>query len=182
MHNIIELENMLLERFNTVTDEQIRNGMTWYADAHRFCVKVAKYTRTPLYKVVGILSALSPRNKWHRNKIDAIELIKRGKKGKYATFHANRDKALKILNNTSNIEEVRKILNAKKTVSFFNNILYPSVSKTVTIDVWAYRTVKLEQKNKNYNITEQAYKNVSDKLGIKAHNLQAILWENIRSA
>lgn len=179
MNNIIELENKLIDQFTQSSAETIARGMSWYKDAHHFCAKVSKYTRIPLFKVVGVLSALSPRNKWNRNKIDCIELIKRGKRGKYATFNANRDKALRILK-ARDIGEVRKILNASKTVSFFNNILYPSVDTTVTIDVWAYRTLGLEQKNKNYKIAEQTYKNVAQKLGIRAHNLQAILWENIR--
>ena len=179
--NINNLENMLLDRFNSLSNEEIREGMSWYRDAHNFCLEVSKHTRTELFIVVGVLSALSPRNKWHRNKVDTIELIKRGKRGKYATFNANRDKALKILNANS-IGEVKGILNGRKITSFFNNIVYPTVNSTVTIDVWAFRTVELEHKNKNYSIAEQAYKNVANKLGIKAHNLQAMLWTNIRSA
>lgn len=180
MNNITELETKLLNRFSTVSNAEITEGMEWYQSAHNFALKVSKHLRIPLFKVVGVLSALSPRNKWHRNKVDTIELIKRGKHGKFATFNGNRDKALRILE-SKDINEVRNILNAKKTTSFFNNIMYPTVNSTVTIDAWAYRTLDFDAKNKYYRDSEQAYKNAASKLGLRPHNLQAILWINIRN-
>ena len=131
---IAELNKLYLQ----ATDDHIKHGMTWYNDAHHMCKRIAKHTNTDLYKVVGVLAALSPRNKWHRNISDCVDVIRKGKKAKVCTFNANKNKALKILKANSP-SEVYAILNGRKVQSFYNNILKPFKSDTVTVDVWAMR-------------------------------------------
>jgi len=176
----LAMDNKLLEHFKLASNTDLHHGMQWYRDAHNFCLKVAKWTRQPLFRVVGVMSALSPRNKWGRNKIDTIELIRKRKRGKYATFNNNRDKAIKILN-AKDEKEVIAILSGMKTVSFYKNILRPYKNDTVTVDIWAMRSVGLDKLNRtSYNATQDAYRRVSNKLGIKAHELQAIIWSVVR--
>ena len=174
---IDELNKLYLQ----ATDDHIKHGMTWYNDAHHMCKRIAKHTNTDLYKVVGVLAALSPRNKWHRNISDCVDVIRKGKKAKVCTFNANKNKALKILKANSP-SEVYAILNGRKVQSFYNNILKPFKSDTVTVDVWAMRSVGLDRApNKTlYNGVETSYKTLAALKGIKAHELQAILWGVIR--
>ena len=172
----------LREHFNNATNEQLHHGMHWYYKAHRICKRIALHTKTPLYKVVGVMSALSPRNKWERNISDTVDLIRRGKRAKVATYNANKYKALAILK-ADYPEEVETLLNGTKIVSFYNNILRPSQTEHVTIDVWAMRSVNftgnLSSKGA-YRGIQEAYIEVANEVGIKPHEMQAIIWGVVR--
>jgi len=133
----------------------------------------------PLYKVVGILSALSPRNKWERNKQDLISVIEHKDQAIVATFNGNKNKAITILNSNDK-NQVIKILNGKKTVSFFHNIYDPNCQENVTIDGWAFKSLGLHPKNSNYIVAKESYKDASMLLGINPNVLQAIIWIYIR--
>lgn len=174
---------MLLNKFSLASDEQLHKGMRWYNDAHHICKRIAKYTKTPLYKVVGVMSALSPRNKWHRNISDTVCLIRKGKRAKVCTFNANKNKALKVLRANSP-EEVFTLLNGRKIQSFYSNILHPFKADRVTVDVWAMRSVGIDKApNKTeYNRVEEAYREVAKRLRIKPHEAQAIIWGVVRDA
>ena len=174
---IDELNKLYLQ----ANSEHIHTGMTWYYNAHNICKRIAKYTKTDLYKVVGVMAALSPRNKWHRNISDCVDVIRKGKKATVCTFNANKNKALKILA-AKDQKEVYTLLNGRKVQSFYNNILKPYKCDTVTVDVWAMRSVGLDRApNKTlYNEVESSYKTLAALKGIKAHELQAILWGVIR--
>jgi hypothetical protein len=176
-----QLNNLYLQ----ASDSHIKHGMTWYWDAHHICKRIAKHTRLPLYKVVGVMAALSPRNKWARNISDCAEICKTPKRKrkhvKTCCYSAMKRKAIKVLDAESP-EEVYKILNGTKIQSFYSNILKPWKSDTVTVDVWAMRSVGLDKApNKTeYKQVSDAYKQVANKRGIKPHELQAIIWGVIR--
>ena len=178
------MNELLKEHFNNATNEQLHHGMNWYWQAHRICLRISKYTKTPLFKVVGVMAALSPRNKWHRNISDTVDLIRRGKKSKVATYNANKYKALAILK-ADYPEEVETLLNGTKIVSFYNNIMRPYKEDHVTVDIWCMRSVNftgnLSAKGA-YNGIQKAYTEVSTELGIKPHELQAIVWGVVRDA
>jgi hypothetical protein len=161
-------------------------GLNWYDDVNDQCKTIAEYYDIPLYKVCGIVSALSPRNKFRRNMLDAIEIIKHGKKAKVATFHNNRDKAVRILNAKNSKEVYREFRKSLKTRNFYLNILRGKCN-FVTVDVWmirAYRehiTTK-SLTNKGYLMIEKLIQDEAKELGIYANQLQAIKWCEIRGA
>lgn len=173
------MNSQLLEHFRNATDSDLHAGMRWYKDAHLRAKRISKGLKVPLYKVVGVIASLSPRNKWDRNMKDAVALIRKGKKAKVATFNANKRKALLVLE-ASNEKQVRILLNGRKITSFYENILRPYKNSSVTVDVWAFRSLGMEPLNKNYSLVEDAYKSTAKELGIKNHELQAIIWSVVR--
>jgi hypothetical protein len=175
------MNQLLRDLFREATNYDLHGGMTWYKDAHFRTKRLATALKIPHYKVIGVLSALSPRNKWDRNMVDTVNVLRKGKKAKVATFSANKEKALRIIKAQSP-NEVEQILNGRKTQSFYRNILMPTLPTTVTIDLWAYRSLGLEQVNKNYSKAENAYKEVAKEIGILPHQLQAIIWSKVRGS
>ena len=158
--------------------KEINQGVTWYGRAREFCEEVAFKYNLPIWKVVLIVSALSPRNKWSRNKLDAISVIRHGLDASCATFNNNKEKACKIFHAQSIKEGLEILGNGKKTRAFFMNI-YNYNSNKVCIDSWACRVARLGKDVptvKQYIELEKAYKIVADKHGYLPMDIQAICW------
>jgi len=164
-------------------------GMTWYRRARGECEELSDKYKVEVWKVAAIVAALSPRNKWDRNLLDAETMLKKGLEGTYSTFGSNVRKAYKILN-CNNIREALIILNGDKTKRFFINI-YNKRSNKVTVDVWALRVAKLKDKKgnikntvtkKQYESVEKAYQIAAKKNNLRPYELQAITWGILREA
>ena len=174
--------------FNMATDEEIKNGRKWYADAN----KIVKIISNPILKfntteiiAASVLSALSPRNKWEQNIKDTIKVFQAIKDGKTAeqikvcTFHTNKFKAFEIAKGNKTITK-----DSQKTFAFVNNIAHLD-DNFVTIDVWHLRACF----NKTMgSCGKLAYEQIqkltikkADKLGLKGYEYQAIIWESIRN-
>lgn len=176
------MKALLLDTLNNSKQNDFKHGMTWYKEARQWCQLQSEVYNVPLYKVVGVLAALSPRNKWNRNKEDTINVIKHGFNAKCATFHNNKQKACDILKATS-IEHVIKLLNGMKVQSFFSNI-YHDDCNLVTVDVWAMRVVGFEGNltPKKYREIENVYRDMANELGMLPKQLQAITWSTYRGS
>ena len=120
-----------------------RHGEIWYKNANKSCSTIAKKTDINIAFVVGVLSALSPNNKWERNVIDAENMCIAYKSNipldevKVCTYNANKQKAIKILELIDkdkifvDIDDIREILNGNKVKAFFDCIyLYEHKEKT----------------------------------------------------
>jgi len=171
----------LLDHYINVSEEQLTHGFNWYKKANRICRSLAETHDLPVYKVVGILSALSPRNRWERNILDCESVIIHGINASVCTFNANKEKAVKILD-CGDESELFSLLNGRKVQSFYNNILKPKKVSTVTVDVWAMRSVGLDRApNKGlYDSVERAYTELGELLGILPHEAQAVIWGVVR--
>ena len=173
-----EYKDDIYEQWFNTTPKQKKEGKSWYGRANRICNKIAKQYDIPLYKVVGILAALSPSNKWERNILDTKNFIKERGNVKVCTYRVNKAKALDILLNANGKQAVLKILNGPKTTAFFTNIFHPRTGGAVTIDRWALRSVQegeslpIGQKRK----LVEAYQEAAHDACIKPHELQAIVW------
>lgn len=173
----------ILDNYSKVTAYHKAYGKSWYRLAKQYCEELSQKYNVPTYKVVGVLSALSPRNKWERNKIDTETMLKHGLSGTYSTFGNNVKKAYKILH-CNNIIEVVKLLNARKTTAFFYNIYNPNSNK-VTIDVWALRVASVDKQSltpKQYDALQDVYIEVANELELKPYELQAMTWGVLREA
>lgn len=181
------ISKKLTSLFNLATDLQIIDGKKWYTDANEFCKGAYKLYdgKFSHQTIVGVLSALSPRNKWAQNKIDTIKVLDAVCEGKDATeikvctFHSNKFKAFEIAKGEQFIT-----LDSRKTFSFVQNIaeLNPNF---VTIDVWHLRACFYKTKG---SIGKIAYEQIekltikqAEKLGLKGYEYQAILWLVIQS-
>lgn len=175
------MKNNLINTLNKAVTSNYLEGINWYKDANKFCLEVANKYNLKLFQVVGALAALSPRNKWERNKQDLISVIKYGHDATVCTFSSNRHKAILCLNAES-VLEVMVILNGDKVKSFFSNIYYRECDR-VTVDIWAMRAVGFNENltPKKYIEIENVYRKVALEYGYKPKELQAIAWTIIRN-
>lgn len=169
---------------------EIKHGMTWYLNALTDCKELANKLELPIHIVVGVVAALSPNNKWERNTLNALELCQAFIDGqdmdsvKVSTYNAMKRKAWSILQDMPTYEETIIILNGKKIVSFFRNIMGDETD--ITIDGHARNiyyndrqgltTPNTSIRKLEYFDIQKAYKRASKKLGLKAYELQAITW------
>jgi len=176
--------------YKMATPDEIKQGIEWYLNATSDCKNIADRLRLPLHIVIGVVSALSPNNKWKRNVVNADELCTAFINGqdmdsiKVSTYHKMKQKAWSILRLMPTYDDAVTILNGKKIVSFFKNI--NGDESEITIDGHArniYYNDRQGLTTPNTNIRkleyldiQKAYLRASKKLGIKAYELQAITW------
>ena len=183
-YKLKKISNNLDYFFNIATDENIKDGINWYKIANKEAQKIAIKYDIDIYKVSQVISALSPRNKWKQNILDANKVCEAYKLGlhptniKVCTFHSNKFKAFNILANNVSITD-----KSLKTFNFVNNIAYLN-NDFLTIDIWHLRAcfnnlIKIN----NASIGRIAYEQIkqltikkADKLGLKGYEFQAILW------
>ena len=174
----------------TLTEQQ--DGITWYPAAKAIAVKLAERHSVPAAQAIGVIAALSPRNRWERNVEDADRLIAAYNAGgpeqamltKVCTFTANKAKAVKILelSLTCSFNGILAVLSGPKLREFASCI---AGQPDVCIDghafcIWsANRTglkdvpaigVKLRREIK------ADYQTAADELGITPSACQAITW------
>ena len=170
--------------FNQANNKEINEGLQWYKNAHNFVIYTSnKYDLQP-FRVASVVSALSPRNKWKQNLIDAEKVCEAFNLGlqptdiKVCTFHTNKFKAFNILNSNTSITD-----KSLKTFNFVNNISY-LCENSLTIDIWHLRAcfnkvIKIDNATIGRISYEQIKKltiNKAIKLGLKGYELQAIIW------
>lgn len=167
-------------------------GMAWYSRAKDLAVAICRQYPVSLYQAVGVIAALSPRNKWERNVADAENLIRvfcidpeSVDSVKVCTFGSNKAKAIAILNlpEGANGDEVRAILSGPKLTEFFNCIM--DENDDVCIDGHAYSVwagdritlanipsigIKLRKEIKN------DYRQAAYEYGMSAAQMQAVTW------
>ena len=176
--------------YKLANPSEIKHGLTWYVNANTDCMRIANTLELPLHIVIGVVSALSPNNKWERNIINAQDLCTAFINGhdmdsiKVSTYHKMKQKAWHILETMPSYEETITILNGKKIVSFYRNISGDETD--ITIDGHArniYYNDRQGLTTPNTNIRkleyldiQKAYLRASKKLGVKAYELQAITW------
>jgi len=186
---MITIKN-IIAIYKLANPSEIKHGLTWYVNATKDCKEIAIKYDLPIHIVIGVVSALSPNNKWERNIINADDLCKAFIDGqdmdsiKVSTYHKMKQKAWSILEQMPSYDETIKILNGKKIVSFFKNISGDETD--ITIDGHArniYYNDRQGLTTPNTNIRkleyldiQKAYLRASKKLGIKAYELQAITW------
>jgi len=170
--------------FNLATDDEITEGKQWYKLANNFCNNVAnEFNTTPLI-VASVVSALSPRNRWTQNLIDAkkvFQAIEDGKQPeqiKVCTFNRNKYKAFELAKGNIFITE-----DSPKTFNFVRNIAHLDPS-ALTIDIWHIRaSLKQFKAIDSAQIGKVAYSQIkaltikkANKLGLTGYEYQAIIW------
>jgi hypothetical protein len=175
---------------NAASIQNENDGREWYSEAQAFTRKLAKTYGIDSYVVASVISALSPNNKWERNKVDAVTVIEAFNAGltsndvKVCTYTANKEKAFSIL--SGKVEIVSK---SPKTHAFAMNVGLLS-SSHITIDKWMVRAALLRP-NKveevvesispaNYRRVERIAATLASNEGVKGFQLQAIIWVSIK--
>jgi hypothetical protein len=178
--------------YQLATIQEKIDGVRWYQSAHDAAMVMARTYGLTLQTCAGVIAALSPRNKWTRNLIDAENLIEAfvrdpnsADKIKVCTFSSNKQKALKILLNHQDFftDTTRDILKGPKLIEFFNCIL--GVKEDVTIDGHAYciwngsRTSLKDVPNIGVKLRKEIkedFRKAAKKLGCSASECQAVTW------
>jgi len=172
--------------FNMATDDMIKEGLEWYQQAHEFCADMShKYNFSP-YIVAGVVSALSPRNKWERNLKDAEAVLNAVDKQispdkvKVCTFNKNKYKAFAIANEELVISE-----SSRKTYAFVKNIAFLN-EDYVTIDVWHQRAL-FNKFVESMAVGRIAYEQIQEltikkakEVGMKGYEYQAVIWVSVK--
>lgn len=189
MENLSIIESKLETLFHQATTGQRINGMNWYYKAYVHAKDIAARNHMSTKNVIGIISALSPNNKWERNLIDAESFIQRPLLDtKVCTFGNNRIKAQNIYGSLGTTQ-IRSHLGGRKTKSFFDNILsagrvekpyHEFTNEPVTVDLWMYRAAELQDATKNYGVIELAVQNIARRNKMRPSQVQAIIWTVLR--
>jgi hypothetical protein len=170
----------------------IQEGKFWYATACHICLDLAKKYSISQAQAAGVVAALSPRNKWERNILDAENLIAAYKAAgvdgcnsvKVCTFSKNKAKAIRILEDTSLSENtILDILSGPKLQEFYTCI--SGVEDEVCIDghaysIWSGGRITLANipsigKKLRAQIKED-YRQAAKEAGIYSYQMQAITW------
>jgi len=173
----------------TLTEKQ--DGITWYPSAKAIAVKLAERYSIPAAQAVGVIAALSPRNRWERNVEDAESLIAAFQAGgaeqamltKVCTFGSNKAKAVKILESgLETLPTALDVLSGPKLREFASCI---AGLPEVCIDghafcIWAANRTGLKDVPaigvKLRREIKADYQAAADELGITPSACQAITW------
>lgn len=164
--------------------EQYKNGILWYATAHKFVFDLSVAYGKSLQHMAGIVAALSPQLSWERNKICAV---------KFCAGMANSTNVMAIGATGPNIRKAIRIWNGEnaldvlggmKVISFYHNLLL--IDTHVTVDRHAAsiamfgdngeKSGSIALSDKLYVIIADAYRKAAAILGYDAYILQAIVW------
>lgn len=171
---------------NLATENDIKTGLTWYKDFYLWSENLGKKYNLNTFTIAQVFSALSPRNKLEKNKIDTLTVLDAIKQGlnpeqiKVSTFNRNKNKAFNIALNKDSINE-----DSLKTFSFCKNVGELD-SNFVTIDVWQLRALTNKKENKTPTKLEylqlvELHQKIANKNNILGYQLQAITWETLRN-
>jgi len=186
----------ILGVYYQATPVDIQEGKVWYNDAFNVCQMLAIKYELNLASVVGVVSALSPNNKWDRNIYDAEQLIRayvcEYEYPKVCTFTTNKDKAVSILEcEIDSSDNICNILKGNKTIAFFRGILTNGDCREITVDghafnIWRGASTSLTEvpaiSNKLYREISEAYRlateaiNKTEGLEYSTAQIQAITW------
>ena len=171
---------------NLATENDIKTGLTWYKDFYLWSENLGKKYNLNTFTIAQVFSALSPRNKLEKNKIDTLTVLDAIKQGlnpeqiKVSTFNRNKNKAFNIALNKDCINK-----DSLKTFSFCKNVGELD-SNFVTIDVWQLRALTGKKENKTPTKLEylqlvELHQKIANKNNILGYQLQAITWETLRN-
>lgn len=180
----------ILKVYRQATVAEMESGIEWYARAKREAKRIATQFDVPLTTVVGVMAALSPNNRWERNKVDAFNLVSAYCEGldidafKVSTYHTMKHKAWSIMQDALTTDsDILARLNGQKIRSFYSNILGLD---EVTVDGHALniargQRVGLTDDATNigkllYRELQAAYVRAAKRAKVKPHEMQAITW------
>lgn len=148
----------------------------WYDTAQLTCQGIADSFGLPLETVAGVVSALSPRVRWHKNVEYAERFIRSSGRERIPVFSTSRANAQRILDG----EHPLDVMQGPKTRAFYNNLI--GDLRHVTCDVWAMRAVDEERTPAGdvYREVAELYTAASEMVGCAPAQMQAAVWSAVR--
>jgi len=180
----------ILKVYRMATDADVRDGIEWYARALREANTISRKLGVPVPTVVGVMAALSPNNRWERNKIDAFNTCSAFVRGlsvddfRVSTYGRMKAKAWSILEDSlTDDNAILERLSGQKIRSFYSNIMGLD---EVTVDGHAlniargYRVGLTDSATtigkQLYRDMQSAYVRAAKRAGVKPHEMQAVTW------
>jgi hypothetical protein len=184
-YQLQKISRNLDKYFNLASEEDIKSGLVWYQQANDICKDIAQKYDTTTFIASGVISALSPRNKWAKNIQDAYTVFEAVKNNveavdtKVSTFHTNKFKAFAIAQGKVTITS-----ESNKTFAFCENIAHLN-EDFVTVDVWHLRACFDKTMGQIGDLAYKQLQNITlskaKKLGIKGFEYQAIIWNSVQN-
>lgn len=183
--------NRIKAVYDLATPHEITVGRAWYPQAYETARIMASDYGLCIQTVVGVIAALSPRNRWERNLLDTENLIEAycvdldaAAAVKVCTFGKNKEKAIKILDLDQDpfTDAIMDVLNGPKLREFASCILKLD---EVTVDghafcVWngartGLKDVPAISRRLRAEIKAD-YRKAAAKLGLSPSECQAVTW------
>lgn len=177
----------VLAVYNGASAANMREGLSWYLDAHNVARNLSTEYGVSVSQAAGIIAALSPMNGWENNKRKAAQLLAQGN-GEGCGLRNNVSKALRILSG----EPVLNVLNGDKVTAFYRTILDPTGDIDPVIDRHAFDIAvgeRTDEKRRGalsrkgvYSEFAHVYREAAKVAGIGSAQMQAITWVAWREA
>lgn len=158
----------------------VEAGATWYHEAGELAFHLGRNTGYGKSAAAAVISHLSPRTTWARNRSGAISLMVYGEHYD-GIIGANLDRARAALDVAKDREygaDLSDTFGGDKTRAFYRNIL--GDTEAVTVDVWAARVVGVDEsllKRKGvYDAIAEAYRIAARDAGVEPATMQATTW------
>jgi hypothetical protein len=172
----------IVSTYHRATPNQLEQGAQWYDNAREYAATLAAGSIYSLEQVACVIAALSPKQDWNVNKVNArrcVEAHTRGEELPSVHYPVQVAKARRAL---EGYESTLTILSGPKETAFYNNIIGSTTH--VTIDRWAFKTatgVALGDTNggiskSSFPILAEAYRVASVIIGVTLPTLQAVCW------
>lgn len=183
----IPLVSNVLAVYNGASAHAMREGLSWYLDAHNVAANLSNTYGIPVWTVAGIIAALSPMNGWENNKRKAAQLIIQGH-GDGCGLRTNVAKAEAIYNGA----DPEDVLRGDKVRAFFATILDPTADIDPVIDRHAFDIAvgeRTDEKRRGalsrkgvYAEFANVYREAAKVAGIGSAQMQAVTWVAWREA
>jgi hypothetical protein len=141
--SMIKMVDEITSKIIGMDAETAARSAGWYFETHEYAVSLADKYDVSLAIAAGVISAVSPRMPWLRNKTVANAILRDFRK--YSELSA-KDAAKEIgMALGANVAmaitiarsgDVEHVLTGIKRRSFYNNIVLPIGSDAVTVDTW----------------------------------------------
>lgn len=166
-----------------------KDGSAWYATANKNIHDIADRYDIAFEKAAGIVAVLSPSVEWEANLRDADAFIRTKGKHRPRTYGRNVGTARKILRATSasKVYDIIAGMSGFKVKAFFDNLVNPFTSVSVTIDTHLIRAwygspsltknqIGRAFRRETYSLISQDVITIADKMNVRPLEAQAIIW------
>jgi hypothetical protein len=141
--SMVKMVDEIISKVRIMDPAAAARAASWYFEANAFAAELAAKHSVSIEIASGVISAVSPRMPWLRNKKVADAILAQFRdysqlsamdaaKAIGMALSANVSMAVRIARG----EDIETVLTGIKRRSFFNNIIDPAHSDSVTVDTW----------------------------------------------
>lgn len=172
----------VLQEWKKVTRQDLQQGIQWYEGANELAHGMAAGTTYTANQIGAVISAMSPRMPWGRNKAVTRTILDRHAAGdrnvKGIGLWDNVALSYAILDDPSNIGTLKN-----KRANFHRNIM--GDKSCATIDSWMCkvmfgRNTEIQAANDNHDLCSMVIEVAAEQAGLNPRDFQAALWVMVR--